>query len=206
MIRKPTEIGLPQNNNKKMNFNDDKEDFFDSPAVPELPKKPKQPELKPEDPDYWEQSESEFEHLRPTKTGMLWVWCGVAVAAVILALIVYFRYFSPVVSEAVQYGYVDEIERRGKLFNTYEGVMIPYKEIMDTTRIFKGDFVFSVKDDKVATTLHRLQYANLPARVVYKKYHAGLPWRGESKIVVIKADTADRAKILPPDFAPKFKD
>lgn len=189
-----------------MNFNDDKEDFFDSPVIPPEPKAPKQPELKPEDPDYWDQSESEFEHLRPTRKGMLITWCGLALAAVILILVVYFRYFSPSVSEAMQFGYIESLERRGELFKTYEGSMIPYKEIMDTTRIYKGDFVFSVKNAEVATTLRRLQYANLPARVVYKKYHGALPWRGEHKIVVVKADTADASKILPPDFAPKLAD
>ncbi|MBD5339998.1 MAG: hypothetical protein HDR94_00320 [Bacteroides sp.] len=186
-----------------MNYNDDNEDFFENSEVPEVPQKPKQPELKPEDPDYWEQTEDEFEHLRPNNKFVIWSWLAAALACIAIGVFIYIRYFSPCVSEATQYGYVDTIEKRGSIFNTYEGTIIPYKEIMDTTRIYKGDFVFSVKDAKVATRLKQLQYANLPARVEYKKYHAVVPWRGESRIVVIKADTADPAKILPPDFAPR---
>lgn len=186
-----------------MKFDDDNEDFFDSPAVPETPKAPKQPALKPEDPDYWDQSESEFEHLRPTRKWLIWSWCAMIAICIAIGFGVYMHFFKPEVSEAVQYGYVDDIQEQGKYFKTYEGVMIPYKEIMDTTRVYKGDFVFSVKDGAVAASLLRLQYANLPARVTYKKYSTPLPWRGKSKIVVVKADTADASKILPPEFAPR---
>ncbi|MDE6339272.1 MAG: hypothetical protein K2K97_05740 [Muribaculaceae bacterium] len=189
-----------------MNFNDDSEDFFDNSEITEMPQKPKQPELKPEDPDYWEQTEPEFEHLRPNRTWVLWCWCAMVVICIALIIVAYFRYFSPYVSEATQYGYVDTLEKRGNFFNTYEGTIIPYKEIMDTTRIYKGDFVFSVKDAKLATQLRKMQYANIPVRVQYRKYHASVPWRGESRIIVFHVDTADPAKILPPDFAPRWAD
>lgn len=185
-----------------MNFYDDKEDYFETPADQEVPKQPKKPVLKPEDPDYWDESESEFEHLRPTRKWILWAWGIMIAICLAIGIGVYMHFFKPEVSEAVQYGYVDDIQEKGKYFKTYEGVMIPYKEIMDTTRTYNGDFVFSVKDGAVAASLLRLQLANLPARVTYKKYSATLPWRGESKIVVVKADTADASKILPPEFNP----
>lgn len=188
-----------------MNFNDDKDDFFDGPDIPETPPAPKMPELKPEDPDYWEQDESEFEHLMPKRSSWhLWVWIAVAGVVIGLFVAVYLRYFSPYVSEATQYGYVEDIEKRGTVFQTYEGVILPYKELMDTTRVYREDFKFSVKDPQVATLLRRMQYANLPVRVEYKRYHASLPWRGESKIIVVAADTADPAKILPPEFSPSL--
>lgn len=188
-----------------MIFKDDKNDYFDGPDIQDEPRKPKAPELKPEDPDYWEQSESEFEHLRPRRPWVLWGYIALAGIAIGLAVGVYLRYFSPYVSEATQYGYVEEIEKRGTVFNTYEGILIPYKEIMDTTRVYRNDFVFSVTDPSVAVALRRLQYANLPVRVEYKRFHATLPWRGESRIVVVRADTADPAKILPPEFTPDVK-
>lgn len=184
-----------------MKFNDDKEDFFDQEIV--KPEKPvKQPELKPEDPDYWEQPESEFEHLIPIDMPKryLWKWY-LAGALVVIGVVIfaYFRYFSPYIDQTVQYGYVDNIERRGILFKTYEGVLIPYKEITDTTRVYREDWVFTA-DPKVAADLKRMQYANKPVRVEYKKYHTTLPWRGESKILVIKVDSVSPSQILPPEF------
>lgn len=185
-----------------MMFNDDKNDFFDGPDIQDEPKKSNAPKLKPEDPDYWEETESEFEHLRPRKKTGFWIMiaaCGVAIG-ILIAMYVYF--FTPYVSEATQYGYVDDIQHRGDVFKTYEGVLIPYKEKNDTTRIYPGDILFSVKNPKVAVTLKRLQYAGLPARVEYKRYRVSLPWRGETKMLVVNADTADPAKILPPEFTP----
>ena len=122
--------------------------------------------------------------------------------AVAAFIAVYLWFFSPFVTEAVQYGYVEDIEKRGEVFKTYEGTILPYKELMDTTRVYRKDFVFSVKDPAVAVELRRLQYANPPARVEYEKYHGSLPWRGESRIMVVRVDTADPAKILPPEFSP----
>ena len=68
-----------------MNLKDDKEDFFDGPDIPEIPKQPKMPELKPEDPDYWEQPESEFEHLKPKRKDWR-MWAGVALAGVVIGV------------------------------------------------------------------------------------------------------------------------
>lgn len=188
-----------------MKFNDDKEDFFDQEIV--KPEKPvKQPELQPENPDYWEQPESEFEHLIPIdiRHRSLWKWY-LAGAVVLIGVIVfiYLRYFSPYVEESVQYGYVENIEHRGTVFKTYEGVMLPYKNIMDTTRVYREDFVFTA-DPKVAATLRRMQFANQPVRVEYKKYHATLPWRGESKVVVVKVDSVSHSQILPPEYRPNL--
>ena len=186
-----------------MNFNDDKDDFFDGPDIQEVPKTPKAPLLKPEDPDYWEQDEPEFEHLLPPRRNTtIWLCVAAAVLAVSAFIAVYLWFLSPLVTESVQYGYLEDIEKRGEVFKTYEGTILPYKELMDTTRVYRKDFVFSVKDPAVAVELRRLQYANLPARVEYEKYHGSLPWRGESRIMVVRVDTADPAKILPPEFAP----
>lgn len=188
-----------------MNFNDDKEDFFDEEIV-NKEKKVKEPEYSPEDPRYWEQPESEFEHLRPLdpRRRDKWkVWLIVTGVVVVLAVIGYIYYFTPYVEESTQYGYVENIERRGTLFKTYEGVILPYREIMDTTRVYREDFVFTAVPE-VAAKLRRMLYANMPVRVVYNKYHTTLPWRGDSKIVVTRVDSVDPAKILPPEFKPEI--
>ena len=123
-----------------MNFNDDKDDFFDGPDIQEVPKTPKAPLLKPEDPDYWEQDEPEFEHLLPPRRNTtIWLCVAAAVLAVAAFIAVYLWFFSPFVTEAVQYGYVEDIEKRGEVFKTYEGTILPYKELMDTTRVYRKD-------------------------------------------------------------------
>lgn len=189
-----------------MNFNDDKEDFFDR-EIEHVEKPVKEPELSPDDPRYWEQPESEFEHLKPLTPVSHFSWKWVAAGAIVVVgviLFVYFRYFSPYVEEATQYGYVEHIERRGTLFKTYEGVLIPYKEIKDTTRVYKQDFLFSA-EPKAAVTLHQMQHANKPVRVTYKRYHASVPWRGDSEIIVEQVDSVDPVMILPPEYLPEVK-
>lgn len=185
--------------------NEDKEknDFFDSTPQDEVKEKgEKKPSYKSDDPKYWEEEESEFEHLKPRSKWPLILWSTIVIVVVGLGLACWLRYFSPYVDEATQFGYVENVERRGSIFKTYEGVLIPYKELMDTTRIYSRDFVFSVKDEKTAVILKKAMLNAKPVRVDYKKYHASVPWRGSSKILVVGADTVDPKKILPPEFAP----
>lgn len=186
---------------------EEKEDWFDNiPSAEEepAPKEPKKPVFKPDDPAYWEQEESEWEHLKPSPRRKLWLWVAMLLVAGALVGVVYVRYFSPYVEEATQFGYVESIEKRGTVFETFEGVLIPYKELMDTTRVYQRDFLFTAENEKVAVMLKRMQYAARPVRVEYRKYHATVPWRGSSKIVVTAVDSVDPSKILPPEFAPEF--
>ncbi|MBD5292250.1 hypothetical protein HDR69_04955 [bacterium] len=173
------------------------EDYFNTPHQPEAPKPPKQPSPTPDDPKYYD-IDDEWEHLRPASRNWrywLWILAGAIICAAFVA--VYFRWFTPYSTLETQYGYVEKISRRGDLFKTFEGVIIPYKAINDTVEPYTGDIVFSVAEDRVAATLLRLQQANLPARVEIARYHGALPWRGESKVVIVAADTADVTKIYP---------
>lgn len=183
----------------------DKDDFFDNEntKAEEHTKLEKKPSYKPDDPAYWEEEESEWEHLKPHTRIPFWLW--LVAAAIVIGLIVgcWLRYFSPYVEDATQFGYVENIEKRGMIFKTYEGTLIPYRELMDTTRVYNRDFIFSVQDNKTATFLKQALYNAKPIRVNYKKYHATVPWRGANKIVVTSADTVNPAQILPPEFAPR---
>ena len=181
---------------------DDKRDVFDNERPPE-PEVEKKPHYKPDEPDYWDQEESEWDHLKRRSRVPFWVWVICALAVVGLVIGCWIRYFSPYVEDATQYGYVEGIEKRGMIFKTYEGTLIPYKELMDTTRIYNRDFVFSVADQKTAAKLKQAMYDVKPIRVEYKKYYATVPWRGANKIVVTAADTVNPEQILPPDFAPR---
>lgn len=180
-------------------FNEDKNDYFDSVEMPEeKPKEPKKPHLKPDDPAYWDEEESEWEHLKPRRRVMPWLYIGGAMLIAGLLIGVYLRYFKPYVTEAVEFGYVEHIERRGTVFETYEGVLIPFKELMDTTRVYSRDFIFTAADEKVAIKLKQAQLKCEPVKVEYRRYHATLPWRGASKTVVWSVDSVDKDKILPP--------
>lgn len=185
----------------------DQNDYFESPATPPEPPKPREPEPDPDDPRYWEREESEWEHLNPSRRlpkGLLLWGAGAAVVTAVL-LTVWLRWFAPYVDHAVQYGYVDHIERTGDVFKTYEGILIPYKELMDTTRVYRHDFVFSALNDSVAAQLLLMQRGGVPVCVEYRRYHGALPWRGRSATVVVAVDTADPRKILPPEYNPDYK-
>ena len=187
--------------------NNDKDDFFDNEntSAEEKPKEEKKPVYKPDDPAYWEEEESEWEHLKPRTRLPFWIWILGAIVVIGLVAGCWIRYFSPYVEDATQFGYVENIEKRGLIFKTFEGTLIPYRELMDTTRVYSRDFIFSVNNDKTASTLKQALYDAKPVRVSYKKYHATLPWRGANKIVVTAADTVDASKILPPEFAPRSR-
>ena len=186
---------------------DEATDYFDGPDIPEKPKEPKKPRLTSDNPEYWEEPESEFAHLLPhhPKRIASRTFLIVGILVVLAGIAFFFRYLNPSVTDARQYGYVEIIENTGTLFHSYEGVLLPYKELHDTTRIYTHDFHFTVKDATVAARLKRLQLAGRPVRVGYKRYHATLPWRGESVNIVLAADSVDPATILPPEFrtAPK---
>lgn len=191
-------------NNDNYDEDDDKRDVFDNEKPEEeKPKEEKKPTYHPDEPEYWEQDESEWDHLKRRSRIPFWVWilCGLAVIGLVIGC--WIRYFSPYVEDATQFGYVEGIETRGMIFKTFEGTLIPYRELMDTTRIYNRDFVFSVADQKTAATLKQALYDAKPVRVNYRKYYATVPWRGASKILVTSADTVSRDKILPPEFAPQ---
>ncbi len=179
----------------------EKNDFFENSEVPEKPKEPVKPKYTPDDPRYWEEPEDEFEHLKPSGRVNWKFWGWVFGAAVVAGLLwtAYLQVFSPYVQEATQYGYVESIEKRGDLFQTYEGVLLPYKNLMDTTRVYDGDFVFSTSNPSVAAQLKKMQYSNLPVRVNYNVYHTVMPWRGDTKVVIMQVDSVDPRDILPPD-------
>lgn len=190
-----------------MNYNEDdnEKDYFEDDIVPEEPKKPKEPKkpaLKPEDPRYWDEPEPEFEHLRPERPTRIWLWvalCGVIVGILYAG---WFYVAAPYSTNAVTYGYIEAIEEHGAVFKTYEGVLLPYKNLMDTTRVYEGDFVFSSRNDTAAVFLRKMQFRNRPVRLEYRKYRTAVPWRGETRYLVVKADTVDPSLILPPDRQP----
>ena len=189
------------------NDRDDEErednDYFDSAdPAPEEEKKPKPEKINPEDPRYWEKDDR-WSHLKPRRRARFYLWLVLAAVCAGAIVTIYLRYFSPYIEDATQYGYVENIEKRGMLFKTFEGTLIPYKELMDTTRVYHRDFIFTAADVKVATELKRAELDHRPVRVEYKRYFGTLPWRGASQIIITKVDSVNPRNILPPEFCPE---
>ena len=192
MIFKPTDDEEENDNN----------DYFDGPDIPEPVKQPKKPIYQPEDPDYWEEDEPTWEHLKPRRKWRMWLWISLIVVILALICAIWLRFLNPYVEDASQVGYVEHIERRGTIFKTYEGVLLPYKELLDTTRVYRRDFIYTAADEPTAVRLKQAMFDGRPVRVTYKQYHATLPWRGSSKTIVTGVDSVDPKVILPPEYRP----
>ncbi len=54
--------------------------------------------------------------------------------------------------------------------------------------------------DALAAKMKRMMLGCVPVRVEYEMYNSPLPWKGEETMIVVRADTADPRKILPPEY------
>ncbi len=179
---------------------DDDNDFFNSDDEPAPVKKPKAPKLDPEDPDYWIEEESPLSTIIP-KPQKTWRWQLAGVIAILgLIIFAWIWFFRPYADNATKYGYIRNMERRGSIIKTFEGTMIPYKELGDADPLYFQEVKFSVESDSLAAVMKRMMLGCIPVRVEYETYHAPLPWKGETSMIIIKADTADPSKILPPEY------
>ena len=181
---------------------DEDNDYFDSDEEPApVVKKPKPPKLDPEDPDYWiDEEESPISSIIPPTDNRWKWWLGAAIGFVVVILCCWIWFFRPYSDNAVKYGYLKNMERRGSLIKTFEGSMIPYKELGDPNPLYFQEVRFSVASDSLAAVMKRMMLGCVPVRVEYELYHAPLPWKGEEKMIILKADTADPRKILPPEY------
>lgn len=186
---------------KKLKDEDEEDnDFFDSDDEPVPEKKPKVPKLDPEDPDYWIEEESPISSIirKPRKTWKIWL--AGAIGLLLLIIFSWIWFLRPYSDNAIKYGYIKNMERRGSFLKTFEGTMIPYKELGDPNPLYFEEVKFSVESDSLAAVMKRMMLGCIPVRVEYDTYHAPLPWKGEAKMIIIKADTADPKKILPPEY------
>lgn len=179
---------------------DEKEDFFENTPEPK-PKEPKQPPIPTTDPRFWLKEEDQWDHLRfsaPMRKKIIFI----STAALVLIIALWIGcvwMFGKATEQSVAYGYVDNVEQRGTVIKTFEATLIPYKEIHDTTRVYKEDFKISLPDAQ-AKILQSYRDSGKPVKITYKTYNSAMPWRGESRRVVERIDTVDPATILPPEF------
>lgn len=195
-IAKPKREGFFR---QKVNEDDDN-DFFDSDDEPASTKRTKTPKLDPEDPDYWMEEESPLDNIiHKTRNKWKW-WLSSAITFLILIVFCWIWFLRPYVDNGVKYGYLINMERRGSVIKTFEGTMVPYKELGDPNPTHFEKVRFSVEGDSLAAVMKRMMLRCVPARVEYKMYHSPLPWKGESKMIITRADSADPHMILPPEF------
>lgn len=107
---------------------------------------------------------------------------------IIVALIIYVRYLTPTVSDAVMDVYVISVQQRGVFFKTYEAEIVDPGRLDDTSKSYTHAVAVSIEDEDLARTLQQIQSTDRIVRLHYKQYSATLPWRGESKTVIISAD------------------
>ena len=192
-----------------MNLFDDNDsnDFFEESNVTEKPKAPKKPKYTPEDPRYWDEPESEYEHLKPSHRAVWRLWLSVFGIAVLIGIlcVTYIQIFKPYVQMATEYGYVESIAKKGNLIETFEGRIIPYESFMDTTGQVHEGFEFSTRNDSIAALLIELQYARQPIRVQYNVYHTVMPWRGDTKNIITGVDSIGVEDVLPLGYKPEEK-
>lgn len=188
---------------KSVEEDDDGEDndYFDSDDEPAPANKPKPPKLDPEDPDYWiEEDESPISSfIQKTNERWKW-WLAISLTLVVALLFGWIWFLHPHTDQAVKYGYIINMERRGSLMKTFEGTMIPYKELGSPTPLQFHKVGFSVESDSLAAVMKRMMLGCVPVRVEYKEYRLPLVWKGENTMVIIKADSIDPHKILPPEY------
>lgn len=187
-----------------MKIEEDTPDYFEGEDLPDTIKEKKH-KFRDDDPRRWLQPAGKWDHLSFIAKGKIWAWIALCIAIIAILYGMYIRYITPYAEGCVQYGYVERIERRnGKIFKSFEGVLLPYKELMDTTRIYSRDFSFSTSDPAIAAQIKKFMLANRPVMIEYKEFRTAVPWRGDSKIMVTGVDSVNPSRILPPEYLPEY--
>ncbi len=101
-----------------------------------------------------------------------------------LAVAFYIRYYIPHTTDSRTRGYVTVVEKRGILFKTFEGELVPETQISDSSRIYSRDFQFSIPDDSLGRLLQSYQGTGRPVTITTKKYYGSLPWRGATNTIL----------------------
>jgi hypothetical protein len=109
------------------------------------------------------------------------LWRFSLIALLVLAFLVYWFYFN-VYSDGERTGLLTKLSRKGNVFKTYEGEVLIGNFQQAPNIMVPEKFYFSVKNEKLADTLMKLQGKVISLK--YFQYRKTLPWRGESVYVV----------------------
>ena len=104
---------------------------------------------------------------------------------IVLAVVGYFRYLTPVVDDATMTVNVVNVERRGLFFKTYEAEIVDPARLADTAGVYTRPRSVSIANAEVAARLRQACQSGQPVTIRYEIYSATLPWRGASKFLVV---------------------
>ncbi len=119
----------------------------------------------------------------PRRPRRVWPVYLILVLVLIIAGCVWVRWFNPYAQEARVRGYVTKVEKRGLLFKNYEGEIVTEGRVADRT--YTSDLHVSVPDDSLGRLLQSYQGSGIPLELVTERYYGTLPWRGESKTILV---------------------
>lgn len=106
----------------------------------------------------------------------------------------WFRYFSPYTIEAVESGRIMEMKCQGRLFKTYEGLLLSEKYVDYPDKWLECDFPFSVANDSIARVIMRLKGSGKRVNLTYEEYQGTVFWRGDSHRIITGVEVADKNK------------
>jgi hypothetical protein len=109
------------------------------------------------------------------------LWRFSLIALLVLAFLVYWFYFN-VYSDGERTGLLTKLSHKGNVFKTYEGEVLIGNFQQAPNVMVPEKFYFSVKSEKLADTLMKLQGKVISLK--YFQYRKTLPWRGESVYLV----------------------
>ena len=133
------------------------------------------------------------------KTGAKIITIASVVAAIALAVFIYFKFFF-VLGEGVKAGELNQVVYKGWIWKTYEGRLIQagFKGAKGGGSIQSNEFNFSIVDEAVADSLMRC--GGKVVELKYKEYNGMLPWRGMQRYIVteiLSVRQGDSATVIP---------
>lgn len=158
-------------------FSEDYDDHFYASKDSEPKKEDKPAEETPEEREERELKELTYD--RSSKKKKIIITFAVVALVIGVFTAIWLRYFHPyIVSEET--GVILKVKSEGTFIKTYEVQMISEKFITDTTRTFKADFEFTVRNDSLAAKISQYQSTGRRVTVKYEEFKGMLPWRGET--------------------------
>lgn len=121
---------------------------------------------------------------RPRRRMRRFVAWTVTVSLLVLAAIIYLRYYNPYVTDSRVTAYVASVERRGIIFKTYEADLISESALTDTSRVYSRNITVTIPSAETARALQALQGTGRKVTLTTERYYGMLPWRGASTTVV----------------------
>ena len=113
------------------------------------------------------------------------LWKIILVVVILVVGLVYWFFFN-VYSAGERKGTLIKITKKGNVFKTVEGEMwLSCRQMMNAEK-----FYFSIEDQKLTDSLESLQ--DECVQLSYKQYRRTLPWRGDSKYIVVGFERVNR--------------